>query len=87
MLKLKTHGEPINQYTDIDKYLLVPKKLWGDFELGESELKIDGQKIRTRVYDIFCECTMPKHNHRIVDLRDVWVKLNLKENQEVEIER
>lgn len=87
MISLKTHTKPINEHTDIDRYLLVPKKNWGDFEIGDLELKINGINIKTRVYDVFCECVTPKHNHRIIDLRDMWSKLDLKENIEVEVER
>lgn len=87
MIKLKFHTKPINEFTDIDRYLLVPKKLWDDFPAGETNLKINGKNVKTRVYDIFCECTLPKHNHRIIDLRSTWQQVDAKENEEVKVER
>jgi len=87
MIKLKTHNRSINKYTEIDRYLLVPKKLWDDFETGEFKVKINGTWIKTRIYDIFCECVGPKHTHRVLDLRESWDRLGLKENQKVEVEK
>jgi len=87
MIKLKVHTKPVSPQTDIDKYLLVPKKLWDDFGAGETSLKLNGTKIKTRIYEIPCHCVGEDHFHRIVDLRELWEKLDLKENVEVEIEK
>lgn len=85
MLKLKVHTKPISPYTDIDKYILVPKKIWDEFQVGSIEILINGSKVKTRVYDVFCDCVGERHNHRIIDLRDQFDDLDLKENQEVTI--
>lgn len=87
MIRLKTHIKPINEHTEIDRYLLIPKKLWDDFETGELGVRINKKKIKTRIYDIFCECIGSKHTHRILDLREAWSDLGLKESQSVEIEK
>lgn len=84
-LKLKFHDKIFNQYTQIDKFLFVPKKLLEDFQEGEMEFLINGKKTKTRVYDIFCDCRPEKHTHRIVDLREQASNLGLKNGQEVEI--
>jgi len=86
-MKLKTHNKPINEYTEIDKFLLIPKKLWEDFNIGEMTLKLDGKSICLRVYEIPCDCVAPHHQHRIIDLRDVWDELKLSANSEIEISR
>lgn len=86
-MKLKTHNKPINEYTEIDKFLLIPKKMWEDFELGETTLRLNGKTEKLRIYDIPCECVAPHHQHRIIDLRDVWNKLRLSANQEIEISK
>lgn len=83
MLKLKVHTKPISPYTDIDKYILVPKKIWDEFQVGSIEILINGSKVQTRVYDVFCDCVGEKHSHRIIDLREQFDGLDLKENQEV----
>ena len=85
MLKLKAHNKNFNEYTEIDKFLLIPKKVVDEFEIGEMELKLNGKKAKVRIYDIPCDCNEAKHTHRLLDLRDVWDKLNLKPNQLVEI--
>jgi len=85
MLRLKAHDKPINEYTQIDKFLLVPKKLWNYFEKGENELRLNNQKLRTRIYEIPCDCVLPRHSHRIIDLRESWEKLKLSNGQEVEV--
>jgi len=87
MIKLKVHTKPISKQTDIDKYLLVPKKLWSDFEAGEMSLKLNGTKVKTRIYEIPCNCVGEEHIHRIIDLRELWEKLDLKENSELEVEK
>ena len=87
MIKLKARNKPISEFTEIDKYFLVPKKLWEDFPVGETKLAVAGNKITLRIYDVPCECVPQKHQHRIIDLRDAWDGLKLKENQEVEVGR
>lgn len=86
-MKFKAHDKPINEYTEIDKFLLIPKKLWEDFGVGDTSLKLDGKSKKLRIYEIPCECVTPRHQHRIIDLRDVWNELNLSANQEIEISR
>lgn len=85
MLKLRVHIKPFNEYTDIDKYLVVPKKLWEDFQPGESQLTLKGIKSKVRIYDIPCECVGSMHNHRLIDLREEFNKIGLKDNEEIEI--
>lgn len=84
-LKLKYHDKPVNDFTEINKYLMIPKKLHQNFPEGEIEMSIAGKKILTRVYDIYCECVAPKHIHKIIDLREFDGAKEFKENQEIEI--
>jgi len=84
-LKLKYHNRPINEFTEIDSYLMVPKKLHQNFPEGEIEITLLGRKFKTRVYDIYCECTLPKHIHKIIDLRGFKLRKDLMEGEEVEI--
>lgn len=83
-MKLKYHTKPISQFTQIDKYLLIPKKIADGFPEGEIILNVNGRKISTRVYDIFCDCRAQRHTHKIIDLRNC-ENLNLIEGQEVEV--
>lgn len=85
MLKLKCHANKIGEFSEIDKIILIPKKISDEFEVGEDEYSLDGQKMRLRIYDIPCNCSQKMHTHRIIDLREVWEKLNLSDGQEVEI--
>ncbi|MCX6809489.1 MAG: hypothetical protein NTZ65_01935 [Candidatus Berkelbacteria bacterium] len=87
MIKIKVHNKIFGKYSEIDKFFLVPKKIWDDFEVGEKELKINNQKVRVRIYDVLCDCSSKMHNHRIADLRSVWEKLNLEEGNEITVER
>lgn len=84
-ISLKFHNKAINQYTQIDKYFLVPKKVIDFFPEGEIVLLVDGKKIKTRVYNIFCDCRPEKHTHRIIDLRDYAEKLSLENGKESEV--
>ena len=85
-MKLQIHDRPISEFTEIDKFILISKKFWEDFEAGEIRIKINGQKIKTWVYDVRCNCNPTKHTHRILDLRGVWKKLQLKAGEKVELE-
>ena len=85
MLKLKTHDKTLNQFSEIDKFILIPKKLIEEFGPGEMELNLNGSKVKVRIYDTPCDCNEQKHTHRLLDLRDVWSTLNLKPGQLVEI--
>lgn len=87
MVRLRVHSKPFNEHTKIDKFLMIPKKLWGDFETGLIVVQINGKKIKTRVYDIYCECIGKQHTHRILDLREAWKELGLQDNLEVEIKK
>lgn len=86
MLKLKVHNKPFNEYADIDKFLVVPKKIWNEVAPGTMKLKINGSKVSARIYDIPCKCVSKMHSHRLIDLREIWDKIGLKENEEVEVE-
>ena len=83
---LKFHSEALNEHTKIDKFALVPKKFWGNFQLGENKLAISGRAGSFRVYDIFCECVGPSHTHRIIDLRSHWQKLGLSDGDKINIQ-
>ena len=87
MITLKAHNNTLGEYNEIDKFLLVPKKLWDEIEAGDAQLKINGNKVKTRVYDILCNCVSPEHHHRLVDLREVWDKLEIKEGDNLNIEK
>ena len=87
MLKLKCHKNKIEEFSEIDKMILIPKKSSDEFEVGEGEYSLNGQKMLLRVYDVPCNCSQKMHTHRIIDLREAWDKLNLSDGQEVEIER
>ena len=87
MIKIKVHSKVFGKYSEIDKFFLVPKKYWDDFETGDKELKINNQKVILRIYDVLCDCSSKMHTHRVVDLRSVWEKLNLKEGNEIILER
>jgi len=87
MIRLKAHNKKVSEYSDIDKLILIPKKLWEDFPLGEGEYILSGKKLKLRIYEIPCNCNPVKHVHRIIDLRDKWEELNLSEGIELEIGR
>lgn len=87
MIKLKVHDKTLSQMSEIDKFFLVPKKQWEYFPLGENELIINKNKLKIWVHEIPCECSHELHYHRIADLRDVWTNLNLKNDQEVEVDK
>lgn len=87
MIRLKAHSHAVGKHSTIDKLILIPKKICDDFTVGESEYILNNKKLKLRVYDVPCDCSSPTHTHRIVDLRDVWDQLNLKEGSELEIER
>jgi len=86
MIKLKTHSKPLNEFTDIDKFLVVPKKIWNEIEPGTAKLRINGASVSVRIYNIPCECVGKMHSHRLIDLREIWDKIGLKENEEVTVE-
>jgi len=87
VLKLKAQNKKFNQFTQIDKFALIPKKWWEYFEIGENVLKINNTKTMVRVYEVPCTCTGNKHTHRILDLRSIWKKMNLSNHQKIEIEK
>lgn len=87
MLKLKAHENKISKFSEIDKLILIPKKNWDDFELGEKEYGLNGKRLKLRVYEIPCDCSHQMHNHRILDLRDIWSELKITDGDEMEIER
>jgi len=87
VIRLKAHNKTVGKLNKIDKLILVPKKYWEDFPAGESEYRLNHEKLKLRVYDIPCDCSGPNHTHRIVDLRDIWDELNLIDGSDLEIER
>jgi len=87
MLKFKAHHGKISKFSEIDKLILIPKKNWEDFPLGEGEYRLNGKKQMLRVYDIPCDCSHEIHNHRILDLRDIWDELEIKNGNGMEIEK
>ncbi len=86
-MKLKTHTKEFNEYTQIDKFALVPKKMWGDIEVGSRQLSINGRNVTARIYDVPCDCSGVMHSHRLIDLRSIWNKLGLKPNEDIEVSR
>jgi len=86
-MKLKVFTKAFNDFTEIDKFIVVPKKIWNDIEIGEQALNIKGTAIKVRIYDIPCDCTGAMHSHRLIDLRNVWDKLKLQDKEEVEVKK
>jgi hypothetical protein len=87
MLRLKAHNKKISKFSEIDQLILIPKKNWDDFPLGEGDYRLNGKKFKLRVYDIPCDCSQEMHNHRILDLRDIWNEEGMSEGKEMEIMR
>jgi len=87
MVKLRVHNKPFNEYTDIDRFLVAPKKLWDEFKPGEQKIIINNNPVKVRVYDIPCACTGPMHNHRLIDLRGVWDKLKIKAGEQITLDK
>jgi len=87
MLRLKAHSQPLNEYTKIDKFVLVPKKLWDELTVGKIEFKLKGKKVKTRIYDIPCDCNQRMHTHRLIDLRDEWDRLEITSGEELTLEK
>lgn len=85
IMKLKIYAKEFNKYTQIDKFALIPKKMWNDVETGSQQVCINGQEVRVRIYDVPCDCNGKMHSHRLIDLRDVWDKLGLRSNKNIEI--
>lgn len=85
ILKLKTHNRRFNEFTEIDKFVLVPKKAWDDLPQGITEIMINNQKEKIKIFDVPCNCTGQIHSHKIIDLRDIWEKLKLENDQKIEI--
>ena len=87
MPNLKVHFGRLGSFSEIDRFILIPKKYWDDFIPGETKLKIKGEQVSVRIYDIPCDCSIKMHTHRIIDLRDIWEKLQIKNGDEVEVTR
>lgn len=87
MLKLKVQNKKFNDSSEIDKFVLIPKKYWGNFEDGINKVKLDGVKINARIYEIPCTCVGSAHTHKILDLRPHWEKFNLEFKEEIEIDK
>lgn len=77
MIKLTVQQKKFNQYTDINKFALIPKKYWNLFTTGENNLIINSTNTKVIIYEIPCDCTGNKHHHMIIDLADIWNKLRL----------
>ena len=86
-MKLKAHDKKVSEFSEIDKIILIPKKISEEFALGAQKLKLDGKKTELRVYDVPCNCNKEMHTHRVVDLRDVWDEMDIKDGDLLEIER
>lgn len=85
-MKLTAHFNEKRKFSDIDKFILIPKKFWEYFSLGESKYKLNDKNLSLRVYDVPCDCSGEMHTHRLIDLRDIWDELGLKDGQEIEIQ-
>jgi hypothetical protein len=86
-MKLKVHDKEFNQYTQIDRFAVIPKKMWDEFELGAQTLSINDNNVTVRVYDVPCDCSGSMHSHRLIDLRAIWKDLGLQSNQDIDISR
>ena len=87
MLELKAQDKKFNGFTEIDKFALIPKKKWDDFELGENTLVLNGSRHKVRVYEVPCTCIGQRHTHRILDLRSVWNKMDLRDHERIEVDK
>lgn len=87
MLELKAQSKKFNEFTEINKFALIPKKWWDDFDLGNNTLIINGSKQRVRVYEVPCVCIGQRHTHRILDLRSVWDKMDLRDHEKIEVDK
>ena len=87
MLELKAQNKRFNEFTEIDKFALIPKKQWSDFELGENTLILNGREQKVRAYEIPCTCIGQKHTHRILDLRPIWNKMNFQDHEIIEVSK
>ena len=87
MLNLKAHSGRLGSFSEIDRFVLIPKKYWDDFLVGVTKFKIKGKKVSVRIYDIPCDCYPKKHTHRIIDLRNIWGDLQIKNGEELPITR
>lgn len=86
-MKITISSKTLSSYSEIDKFALIPKKQWADFELGEHELIINGKNEKVEIIEMLCDCVGPDkiHQHRIIDLRNVWDDLSLESKKEIEI--
>ncbi|PIT97237.1 hypothetical protein COT77_02615 [Candidatus Berkelbacteria bacterium CG10_big_fil_rev_8_21_14_0_10_41_12] len=87
MIKLSTSDKTLGSFSEIDKFAIIPKKLWDDFPAGKKMINIRGKNREVEVYEILCDCMgkEKKHNHRIIDLRELWKELDLKNKTKIEI--
>ncbi len=86
-MKLTAHYNKQGKFSEIDRFILIPKKIWEDFSPGISDYKINDRKFTLRVYDVPCDCTGNMHTHRLIDLRDIWDDLGIEDGQILEISR
>lgn len=86
-MKLTISSKSLSSYSEIDKFALIPKKLWDDFGLGEKELSINGRNFKVEIIEMLCDCmgTNKNHEHRIIDLREIWDELDLTGQKEISI--
>lgn len=87
MPDLKAHFGSLGSFSEINRFILIPKKYWDDFLPGKTKLKIKGKEVLVRIYDIPCDCNPKRHTHRIIDLRDIWEKFQIKNGEELQITR
>ena len=87
MIKLRAHNKIIGNYNEIDRFLLLPKKNWDEIREGDVSIILNGKKVKTRVYDILCNCVGEDHHHRLIDLRGLWEDLKIKEGDNITVEK
>jgi len=87
VLKLKVQNKKFNDFTEIDRFVLIPKKFWEDFIDGINKITINGTKVNARIYTVPCTCIGNTHTHKILDLRPFWNKFDLKHEDEIEIDK
>jgi hypothetical protein len=86
-IKTKALNKVFNEFTQIDKFALVSKKVWDDLPQGEANLSLNGKAVKVRIYDVPCNCSNQMHTHRLIDLRDSWDDLKLTNGQVIEISK
>ncbi len=87
MIKLIVQNRKLNDFTNIDKFALIPKKWWDYFDAGDNFISLNNIKMQLQVFEVPCTCVGSKHTHRILDLRKIWDKFNFHNHQTIEISK